>query len=161
MRFMMYVLCSHLPSWPWWWQHTGSCSPCKWSLRRSPHTVDFLPRAKRRSSRCRPQTPSSRPATSKNTNYQRSRTQLQRHKNGWHNLFQCLHLEEIHCQAFHSGDVNLWTQVMLKLRTFNSTVAVLELLIYCSAKINFYAVMTLFSRIVLFFRSWPFIKNVG
>lgn len=74
--FYLYVVrhvCAHLPSWPWWWQHTGSCSPCTWSLCRSPHTVGFLSLAKRRSSWCRPQTPSSRPAVLKNKNYQKSR----------------------------------------------------------------------------------------
>lgn len=65
--------CSHLPPWLWWWQHRGSCSPCTWSLYRSPHTVRFLSLARRRSSWCRPQTPSSRPAMLKNTNYQESR----------------------------------------------------------------------------------------
>lgn len=59
--------CSHLHPWPWWRRHTGSCSPCTWSPYRSPHTVRLRSPAKRRSSSCRPQTPSSKPAPAKKT----------------------------------------------------------------------------------------------
>lgn len=62
-------LCPHLPPWLWLWQHTKSCSLCWWSPYRSPHTVEFLSPAKRRSSWCLPQTPSSRPAVFRDRNY--------------------------------------------------------------------------------------------